>query len=103
MKSEITWNGVAKSYRVGTPVVEFKKGRTRKDITNPELIAYCQRTKGFTVMVIDEPAPAPAPKQAAEATEPAADEPAAEEKPSTDEEPSKAPARTGGPRRGRRG
>ena len=90
MKAEITWNGIAKSYRVKT--TEFRQNRTRTVDNDDDLIRYCKSTKGFTV-VVDESAPKPI---AAKAPEPPADEPEAEDEPKGDDgSPSAQPARTG--------
>jgi hypothetical protein len=73
MPAEVTWNGIAKSYRVGK--FNFLQNRMQV-IDDPELIGYLKTTKHFTVVDV-------APKKVAAKAAPAAapvepDEPAAE-------------------------
>lgn len=50
-RAEVTWNGIAKSYRVGGEV--FNQNRARLDEWSEDLYAYLKRTRGFTV--VDKP------------------------------------------------
>lgn len=80
-RAEVTWNGVAKSYRVGTEV--FMQNRSRTEDWSDEMVKYLEATKGFSVVRKD--APAPAPKAEAKKTEAAPAEEKPEEKPAEDE------------------
>jgi hypothetical protein len=86
-RAEVTWNGVAKSYRVGTEV--FHQNRSRTEDWPEETVKYLEATKGFSV-VRKEAAPAPAKAE----TKPATEEPKATEPAATEEE---APATTSKP------
>ena len=52
MRAEITWNGTAKSYRIGTE--EFKQNRTRRDDWPVKMIEYLESTRGFSVMRLED-------------------------------------------------
>lgn len=82
-RAEVTWNGVAKSYRVGTEV--FQQNRSRTEDWPEEMVKYLESTKGFSVVRKGD---APAPKKVAAKTEaaPAEEEPAATEEPKDDDE-----------------
>jgi len=89
MPAEVTWNGIAKSYRVGK--YNFVQNRMQI-VDDAEVIGYLKTTKGFTVI---DKAAAPAPKAPAKtapataaAVKPEA-EPEAEPDESTDDEPKK--------------
>jgi len=89
MPAEVTWNGIAKSYRVGK--YNFVQNRMQI-VDDPEVIGYLKTTKGFTV--IDMKA-APAPKSPAKtaAVKPETEtEPEPETEPEVNDEPKK-PAR----------
>jgi hypothetical protein len=56
MAAEITYNR-GLTYRLATPgrpIIKFRKNRTRV-ITDPDVIRYCQMTKGFTVRTLEDP------------------------------------------------
>jgi uncharacterized membrane protein len=87
-RAEVTWNGTAKSYRVGTEV--FHQNRSRTEDWPEETVKYLEATKGFSVVRKEAaPAPAKAAPAKAEATEPEATEPeATEETPKETSKPS---------------
>jgi hypothetical protein len=51
MSAEVTWNGIAKTYRVGTK--SFVQNRMQI-VDDPDVIAYLKMTKDFTVIDIPE-------------------------------------------------
>lgn len=94
-RAEVTWNGIAKSYRVGTEV--FQQNRSRTEDWSEDLLKYLKATKGFSV--VEKPA-AKKPEAKAEAAPAKEPEPTVTTLASTDEEDK--PSRSSGPSRARR-
>lgn len=97
MPADITWNGPAKSYRVGQ--YNFLLNRQHPTIDDDEMIEYLKLQKGFTVTELPKKV-APAPVAAAAPVAATATEPVDSDDAESGTKPSRGP-RTRGSRGGK--